>query len=152
MMKAGPAFQQLLRHSLEAATGEFIAVSEAVEVHVYLQAGKLAWGTTSANRFVFLSYLKTVHGIEPLVIQEALAESYRERRPFGETLVRWGVVTFDQVKEGLRTQVVASLISLRALDVAQTLFLPRGTPYAGYDIRLTFDAHDVGLTIAEAGR
>lgn len=152
MGAASRPFRQLLRHSMEGATGEFIAVTELVEVHVYLQAGRLAWATTTAERFVFLTYLKTVHSIEPGLLREALAESYRERRPFGETLVQWSVVTFAQVKEGLRAQVLASLSSLRALETAQTLFLPRGSPYAGYDVRLTFDGNEVGLTLNEVDR
>lgn len=120
------------------ATGELIAVGDGLEVHLYLQAGRIAWGTTTAERFVFRRHLVDAFHVEPQVLEEALVAGQRERRPLGETLVARGILTRAQVREGLRAQVVSALGSLQRCSPTQSLFLPRGANYASYDTSLTF--------------
>ena len=40
------------------ASGELICASSALEVHVYLQLGRIAWATDSRHAFVFTRHLQ----------------------------------------------------------------------------------------------
>jgi hypothetical protein len=118
-------------------------VGDCLEVHVFLQAGRIAWGTTTAERFVFRRHLTSAFSVDEQALQDALAEGQRSRRPLGETLVARGILTLDQVREGLRAQVVSALASLERCAGGQTLFLPRGANYGSYDASLTFELGDL---------
>ncbi|MDP1829336.1 MAG: hypothetical protein Q8L48_39085 [Archangium sp.] len=133
----------LARYASAGATGELIAVGDGLEVHVFLQAGRIAWGTTTAERFVFRRHLTSAFQVDEQALQAALAEGQRSRRPLGETLVARGILTLDQVREGLRAQVVSALASLERCAGGQTLFLPRGANYATFDASLTFELGDL---------
>jgi hypothetical protein len=152
-----PSALILLRQlAREGATGEFVAAAGAVEVHVYLQAGRVAWGTTSEDRLVFRQHLLSV-GIADDEISHVVESCRRTRRPLGETLVATGLCTEGQVRDGLAAQVRSSLSSLDRCQGAQTVFLRRGASYAGYDVRFTFelgevDASDEGSSDADLAR
>lgn len=133
-----PPLQLLNRHVAARATGELVAVGDGLEVHLYLQAGRIAWGTTTSDRFVFRSYLVETFHVDQEALQEALLDGQRTRRPLGETLVAWGMLTPEQVREGLQVQVLAALRALLRCNASQSLFLPRGANYAGYEAGLTF--------------
>ncbi len=148
---APPPAAQLTRLVSSAASGEFIAAGEDVEVHVFLQAGRVAWATTSAERFVFRRYLLETLGVEEEALRTVFEECQRTRRPLGEALVAWNLLTREQVREALRAQVVAALTSLDRCVAAQTLFLPRGQHYASYDTALTFELETLRPLAAPAG-
>lgn len=138
-LPASPPFLLLARHASASATGEFIAAGDDVEVHVFLQAGRIAWGTTSAERFVFRRHLEETVALDPAALKDVVEECQRSRRPLGETLVAWGLASLAQVRDALRAQVAATLRSLSRCGSAQTLFLPRGATWASYDPALTFE-------------
>lgn len=138
MLAPGP-HALLRRLCAEKATGELIAAGDSVEVHLYLQAGRVAWGTTTEARFVFRRHLVEHCGVDGQVLQDALAGCQRTRRPLGEALVSSGVVSSAQVREGLRAQVKASIDSLARCSPSQMLFLRRGEHFLSYDQSLTFD-------------
>jgi len=140
----------LARYVSSRSTGELIAVGDGVEVHLFLQAGRIAWGTTTAERFVFRRHLVTAFHIDEQTLQDALAEGQRARRPLGETLVARGILTLDQVREGLKAQVLSALTSLERCVGGQTLFLPRGANYASYEASLTFALEELLPPQAEA--
>lgn len=140
MVLATPTpFAQLTHLVATAASGEFIVAGDEVEVHVFLQAGRVAWATTSAERFVFRRYLIETLGVDAEALQTVFEDCQRTRRPLGEALVAWNLATAEQVREALRAQVVASLASLERCRTARALFLPRGQHYATYDVALTFE-------------
>lgn len=138
-----PPVAMLLGHLSARATGEMIAVGNHLEVHLHLQAGRIAWGTTTASRFVFRNYLSETYRVDEDALREALIDAQRTRRPLGETLVAWGLLTPEQVRDGLRAQVVAVLTSLPSCNASQSIFLPRGAGYAKYEPNLTFDLEEL---------
>lgn len=138
-----PAVAMLIGHLSARATGEMIAVGNHLEVHLHLQAGRIAWGTTTAARFVFRNYLSETYKVDEDALREALIDAQRTRRPLGETLVAWGLLTPEQVREGLRAQVVAVLTTLPSCNTSQSIFLPRGAGYAKYEPNLTFDLEEL---------
>ena len=129
--------------SAAEATGELICAAPALEAHIYLQEGRIAWATSSASRYAFGRDLIRRSGIDQRDFREVVETCRRERRPLGETLVQWGLSTTEDVRASLEAQirdVMATLVSLRD---AQTLFLERSERYRAYAAELTFDLDDV---------
>ena len=122
-----------------SGTGEFICASAGAEVHVFLQRGRVAWATDSQHPFAFTRHLQQVADIDPDSFRDILDSCRREKRPLGETLVSWGVATWDDVRAALRHQIGLALELLARGGAAQTLFLDRTTQFAQYDSGLTFE-------------
>jgi hypothetical protein len=125
------------------ASGELICASEDLEVHVYLQAGRVAWATASSHPFAFTRHLRQHAEISAETFQSVLEECRRARLPLGETLVAWQLATHEQVRSALRHQIEGALQIVFELTSAQVVFLERTQQYAQYRAELTFLLADV---------
>jgi hypothetical protein len=129
---------ELLQHlARSAANGELICAASQVEIHVFLQAGRIAWATDSRHPFAFATHLQTIARIDPDTLRQVVEECRRERLPLGETLVEWGLASWEGVRTALAHQIELAVEQLVTLDAAQTLFLERG--FRDYNERLTFE-------------
>lgn len=140
---------ELSRLSRSNASGEFIVASNDTEVHLYLQRGRIAWGTTSTNRFSFVRHLLETCDIDEASFREVVDSCRKNNQPLGETLVSWGLATFDQVRGALKSQLIESLRDLGGLEAAQTVFLHRGS-YAEYNAELTFSFDELSVSTGAA--
>lgn len=122
----------------EQASGELICASDSVEVHVYLQRGRIAWATDSAQPLAFTRHLLERAQIDVEVFREILESCRREKRPLGETLIAWGAATKEEVRDALRHQIELALAKLHQSGPVQSLFLKRTSQFADYDAELTF--------------
>jgi hypothetical protein len=138
-----PAIRSILERlsAIDIRAYELICVSASIEIHVYLQAGRVAWALDSEHPLAFAGQLQESGGIDPTALREVVASCRRERLPLGETLVAWGLSTWDGVRACLRHQIQLALRALGAVDAAETVFLSR--TYRAYDERLTFDVHEL---------
>lgn len=136
------AIRELKALCEKKASGEYIAASDSVEVHIYLQSGRLAWGTSSRTPTSFRDHLAAQCGISAETLNELVSECRRARTPLGEAFIARGLLNRAQVTQALKAQVVAAVGSLEASD-ARTMFLPRPSSYAEYDAALTFGLGDV---------
>lgn len=132
------ALERIAHLSRQEATGELICASDELEVHVYLQQGRVAWATDASHPLAFTRYLLEEAQIEVEVFREILESCRREKRPLGETLIAWGVATREEVKEALRHQIELALGALASLGPVESLFLNRSSQFASYDVGLTF--------------
>lgn len=132
----------------QAATGELICASDVVEVHVHLQRGRVAWATDARHPLAFTRHLLETAQIDGEIFREILESCRREKRPLGETLIAWGVATFEEVRDSLRHQIELALRALVSLGSVETVFLNRSSPYADYNADLTFAFDE--LAIAKA--
>jgi hypothetical protein len=138
-MTPGAAPMSELRALARAeATGEFICATPALEVHVYLQRGRVAWATASTQPFEFARYLKETVHIDGTAFRQVIDECRRERLPLGETLVQWGLVGWDDVKAALRHQIKLALSALPEEGTGRTMFLERAR-FTEYNPELTLD-------------
>ncbi len=135
---------QLRQLTGAAASGELICASSQVEIHVFLQAGRIAWATDSRHPFAFATHLQSIARIDPDTLRQVVEECRRERLPLGETLVEWGLATWDGVRTALSHQIALAVAQLATLEVAQTLFLERA--FANYNERLTFEVREFVTT------
>jgi hypothetical protein len=125
------------------ASGELICAAESVEVHVYLQRGRIAWATDSDHPFAFTRHLQQTAGLDAEGFRDILESCKREKRPLGETLVDWGLVTQEQIREALQHQLDLALAALHALESGQTVFLDRTAQFAQYNETLTFSLEEL---------
>jgi hypothetical protein len=138
-MNSKPSPLDGLRASAHAhLSGEFICATSAVEIHVFLQRGRIAWATDSSHPFEFGRYIKARCSIDDDSFRHVLEECRRDRLPLGETLVSWELASWDDVKAALSHQLGLALRTLADNTVASVMFLPR-KKFADYDERLTFD-------------
>jgi hypothetical protein len=125
------------------ATGELICAEGELEVHVYLQQGRVAWATSSEARFAFGRELVRRCNVDPETLKELVEDCRRNRRPLGETLVQWGLASLEDVRESLRRQIQGALATLGGRHRAPTLFLERGAQYLTYERELTFELREL---------
>ncbi|MBX3232614.1 MAG: hypothetical protein KIT84_16685 [Labilithrix sp.] len=143
-------FETLRGIALRAGTGEFICASRTAEVHVYLQRGRLAWATDSEHPFAFTRHLQETAEIDPDSFRDILESCRREKRPLGETLVSWGVASWDDVRGALRHQIELALDVLCRGGPGQTVFLDRTEQFARYESTLTFDVAELDTSADDA--
>jgi hypothetical protein len=136
------ALAAFAEHVWRRESGEFIATDARGEVHLFLQGGRLAWGTTSASKLVFRATLLELTGLETARLQAEFEACLRARLPLGETLVKHGVATLAQVQQALRAQLQATLTDLVRIPAARSLFLTRDGAFGAYEPRLTFAFED----------
>lgn len=126
--------------SRRRASGELVAATEDVEVHVHLYQGRVAWATSSTSGSTLVNYLLERCQIDRDALREAVQECRRTQKRFGETLVEWGIAEPAQVRDALAAQVRDALDALHRFGALQTLFLPRDSVYAE---ELTFELAEV---------
>ncbi|MBX3229611.1 MAG: sigma-54-dependent Fis family transcriptional regulator [Labilithrix sp.] len=120
--------------SKEGASGELICASDTIEVHVYLQRGRIAWATDAAQPLAFTRYLLERAQIDVEVFREILESCRREKRPLGETLIAWGVATREEVRDALRHQIELALARIHESGPVESLFLKRTSQFSDYDV------------------
>ena len=125
--------------ALRRASGELICAAAGAEVHVHLQAGRIAWATDSRHAFAFTRYLQEHAAVSNQQLREVYDECRRNNLPLGETLVSWNLASFEQVRGALSHQIRGAIAQLAALDRADSVFLRRGREYQQYATELTFD-------------
>ena len=138
-----PPLAALLDLVASEASGEFVCVTSSVELHVYLQAGRIAWATDSTRPFAFSRYLLEHTSITKETFKEVLESCRRDRLPLGETLVEWQVATLEEIRAALRHQIEGALRSLVDSATGRTIFLERQRQFASYDAALTFEAREL---------
>lgn len=134
MVSAAHPVEELYRLARATANGELICAAMQLEIHVFLQAGRIAWATDSRHPFAFASHLQRIARIDPDTLRQVVEECRRERLPLGETLVEWGLASWDGVRTALAHQISLAVSQLATLELAQTLFLERA--FRDYDERL----------------
>lgn len=131
----------LVERADAAASGELICVAPGVELHIYLDVGRVAWSTTSRDPHAFASWLQDAAGVDTETLAQVVDECRRSRLPLRETLVEWGLTTWDELRGALSRQIAAVLAELASFDTAEVVFLHRR--YGGVDPRLTFEVRDL---------
>jgi hypothetical protein len=131
------------------SSGEFIAVLESAEVHVYLKHGRVAWAIASDSPGTLMRYLAEECKLYRHEIEAVVRDCRDNRRPLGEGLIAWGFATQDQVRAALQKQIYEVFQRLaQAHEPVRSLFIPRAVDYAE---ELTFDLEEVDSSEAESG-
>ena len=147
-MNTPSPIDELRRRASERSSGEFIYATSSIEIHVFLQRGRVAWATEASHPFEFARFLKARCNIEDDAFRSVIEECRRSRRPLGETLVAWQLASWGDVYAALHHQIRLALGTLASCRLGSAMFLPR-EKYAAYDEKLTFELTDLLLTTRE---
>lgn len=134
-----------LRTLIESSSsGEFIAVLESAEVHVYLKAGRVAWAFASDSPGTLMRHLAEECKLYRHELEAVVRDCRENRRPLGEGLIAWGFATQVQVRAALQKQIqeVFQRLALAGSSTVRvrSLFIPRSVEYAE---ELTFELGEV---------
>jgi hypothetical protein len=141
----------LRRHAQDARSGEFICVSDAVEIHVLLQRGRVAWAMDTEHPLAFVRAIQQRCALPVESFRDVVEECRRERQPLGETLIRWGLATREDVLAALEGSIRTTLGLLGSATTGQHVFLERAR-FLSYDERLTFAIEPLLATSAVFAR
>jgi hypothetical protein len=136
---ASTGLDVLREHLSREALGELVGAAGLIEVHAFLQRGRLAWATTSRSRRTFRQYLAAVCGVSDARLGELFATCRAERRPLGEALLASGLATQEQVESALRQQLATALLDLAALEATQVVLLPRSWTDSEHTLTFSLD-------------
>jgi len=129
---------QLLGLAASEASGELVCEAGGVEVHVFLQSGRIAWASDSRHPRAFTEYLTEHLGLDSETIECAIVEARHSQTPIGETLVAFQAATLEQVQTALRHQIGLAVAALgQSLAGAHAVFLPR-PQYSKQVVQFTF--------------
>jgi hypothetical protein len=123
-------------------TGELVCANGGIEVHVYMQEGRVAWGTDSERPLAFGRYLTSECGVGRDELAAFVVECRREKKALGEALVRSGRVTTAQVREALRHQAALAVRALLRMPSGSAAFFER-KGFATYARELTFSLEEL---------
>jgi hypothetical protein len=126
------------------SSGEYIAVLESAEVHVYLKAGRVAWAIASDSPGTLMRHLAEECKLYRHELEAVVRDCRENRRPLGEGLIAWGFATQVQVRAALQKQIQEVFQRLALAGSAgvrvRSLFIPRSVEYAE---ELTFELSEV---------
>lgn len=128
------------------SSGEFIAVLDSAEVHVYLKRGRIAWAIASDSPGTLMRHLADECKLYRHEIEAVVRDCRENRRPLGEGLIAWGFATQEQVRAALQKQIHEVFQRLWPSSRVRCLFIPRSVDYAE---ELTFELSEVDVRDAE---
>ncbi len=131
----------LLTLATVGATGELTCQCEGCDAHIFLQHGRVAWANDCKHQRAFTAQLREQAGVDAAAIEEAVVECRTTRSPIGETLIRRGIATEEQVRSALRHQIHLALHIGECRGEGKAEFQPRN--YASYDVRFTFEVEEL---------
>ncbi|WAS86272.1 MULTISPECIES: hypothetical protein [unclassified Corallococcus] len=128
----------VLNEALESKLGgEVVVKSTTVSGRIFVVERKVAWTVlTGPGARSFSTALIDAKLVSREDVEQVMAECRKSGGNFCETLVAWGLVPRDTLRDLLRGHVGAQLETLFVLTEAQALFVPQPRSYSS---QLTFD-------------
>jgi hypothetical protein len=103
---------------------------------VFFVGGKIAWATVSTNKRTFTEYLIEKSALKKDEVQEVFEECKRSGKNFGETIVEWGLLDEQSLRDLLLRHLSECLLEVFSWPSVESMFMPEDRPYKG---SLTFD-------------
>lgn len=128
----------VLNEALESKMGgEVVVKSATVSGRIFVVERKVAWTVlTGPGARSFSTALIDAKLVSREDVEQVMAECRKSGGNFCETLVSWGLVPRDTLRDLLRGHVAAQLETLFGLTEAQALFVPQPRSYSS---QLTFE-------------
>ncbi len=131
-----PAPRQVVRTVLHEALesklgGEVVVRSTTVSGRIFVVARKVAWAVLNGpGALNFSSVLIREQVVSREDVEQVVAECRQNGGNFCETLVAWGLVPRDTMRDLLRQHMAEQLEALLSLKDAQALFVPQPRTYS----------------------
>lgn len=132
---------------LARKSGELVVRGADAEIRVFLRAGRVAWGASSADALGFAQRLRATCGVSPIRFAKVVAECKREGLSLNVGLQRHGLATPRQTLEAIHAHTSQVVAALELVQQARAQFVER-REFDDYDARFTFGLEE----LAEAGQ
>ncbi len=116
----------LLRQASQGQTGEVVVRGRDRVGHIVFHQGKVAWIHLSGS--ASLLPLLTGFGISEKEARLVLEECRKARLPFMDTLVSWGLISREALRDRLRLELVTRLETLLNMPEGTGFFVPGASP------------------------
>jgi hypothetical protein len=132
----------VLREALESQLGgEVVVKSTPLSGRIFVVARKVAWAAVTGPGVTnFASVLVQERRVSREDLQQVMDECRKNGGNFCETLVAWGLLPRDTLRELLRRHLAGQLEALLALKDVQALFVPQ---HRAYSSQLTFSLEEL---------
>gem|GEM_PF-1434455 len=120
--RGGRGLVGLLKEASLGATGEVVVRSEGRVGRVVFHQGKIAWIHVSEGGSMLP--LLTKLGLAEGDVHLALEECRKQRLPFMDTLVGWGLVSRERLEEQFRVELASRLKTLLKMPASVSFFIP----------------------------
>jgi len=132
----------VLREALESQLGgEVVVKSATLSGRIFVVERKVAWtAITGPGASNFASRLVQERQVSREDLQQVMEECRKNSGNFCETLVAWGLLSRDTLRELLRRHLSDQLEALLSLRDAQALFVPQPRAYSS---QLTFTMEEL---------
>ncbi len=121
---ADMGLSQALREAVREGAGELVVRSGPVTGRVLVSESKIAWVHFADSFGTLFDELGPEAGLDSTTAQEVVAECRRTGAGLSQTLVSWGLVEGEQLREVARSWLKKKLSGLFSLERPQFLFLP----------------------------
>jgi len=120
--------------------GEVIIRHENNIGKIFITKGKIAWVTASTLKQTFFTYLMDTTDLGVTELKEVFEECKRTGRNFGETIVEWGLLDRDSLRQSLLEYISAAMLEILAWPKSELMFVPQERSYKG---TLLFDLEEI---------
>ncbi|NVJ07234.1 hypothetical protein HUW63_18550 [Myxococcus sp. AM001] len=122
----------MLHEALESKLGgEVVVRSTSVSGRIFVVARKVAWAVLNGpGALNFSSVLIRERVVSREDVEQVVAECRQSGGNFCETLVTWGLVPRDTMRDLLRRHMSEQLEALLSLTDAQAMFVPQPRTYS----------------------
>ncbi len=138
----------VLHEALESKLGgEVVVRSTSVSGRIFVVARKVAWAVLNGpGALNFSSVLIRERVVSREDVEQVVAECRQSGGNFCETLVTWGLVPRDTMRDLLRRHMSEQLEALLSLTDAQAMFVPQPRTYSS---QLTYGLDELISTVAK---
>ncbi|NOK34892.1 hypothetical protein HMI49_16960 [Corallococcus exercitus] len=139
----------VLNEALESKLGgEVVVKSTTVSGRIFVVERKVAWTVlTGPGARSFSTALIDARLVSREDVEQVMAECRKSGGNFCETLVAWGLVPRDTLRDLLCRHLGTQLDALFGLTEAQALFVPQPRSYSS---QLTFDLAELSADVTQA--
>ncbi|WP_336243122.1 hypothetical protein [Corallococcus exercitus] len=139
----------MLNEALESKLGgEVVVKSTTVSGRIFVVERKVAWTVlTGPGARSFSTALIDARLVSREDVEQVMAECRKSGGNFCETLVAWGLVPRDTLRDLLCRHLGTQLDALFGLTEAQALFVPQPRSYSS---QLTFDLAELSADVTQA--
>lgn len=125
----------VLRSADGKSTGEVVVRDQEHVGRVILHQGEIAWIQVSGGLSLLLLLQRL--GVEERDARLVLEECQRSRQPFLDTLVAWGLIPREVLRERIREEFSSRLELLLERPNTRSFFIPGNAPlHSGFSYRL----------------
>lgn len=123
-------------------TGEFVCADRASAVHIYLRAGRIAWGTESDSPHSFGRHIRRHCELSLGQLGQLVQECQRSGLTLWQGLDKGGLATRAQMRRALHAQVQQTVRALLERSDVDCVFFDRKA-FESYPEELTFSFTEV---------